>query len=74
MSAYPVIYWMVVLVVAGAVSAVLIWIGYLLGLRRAAQRVAALREEMEAARLNRWMMGGCYDTRGDDAGTQRGTR
>jgi hypothetical protein len=39
-----------------------------------AQRVAALREEMEAARLNRWMMGGCYDTRGDDAGTQRGTR
>lgn len=46
MSGYPVIYWVVVAIVAGAVSAVLIGVGYLLGLNLAARRVAALRDEL----------------------------
>lgn len=74
MTGYPVIYWMVVAIIAGVVSAVLVGLGYLLGLTRAAQRVATVRDEMEAARLNRWMMGGRYDTRGADAGAPRGAR
>lgn len=59
MSAYPVIYWVVVAIIAGAVSAVLIGIGYLLGLkvasRRAAWRVATVREEMARNRETRTM-------------------
>ena len=46
MSGYPVIYWVVVAIVAGAVSTVLIGVGYLLGLNLAARRVAALRDEL----------------------------
>lgn len=53
MSGYPWIYWVVVLIVAGAVSTVLIGIGYLLGLKIAARRVATVREEMARDR-NRW--------------------
>lgn len=56
MAGYPVIYWLVVLIVAGAVSVVLMGIGYLIGLDVAAQRVAAVREEMEAARESRRTM------------------
>lgn len=44
MGGYPVIYWVVVLIVAGAVSTVLMGIGYLLG------RAAALREAMAGLR------------------------
>lgn len=40
MSGYPVIYWVVVAIVAGAVSTVLLGIGYLLG--RKMERRAAL--------------------------------
>lgn len=46
MSGYPVIYWVVVAIVAGAVSAVLMGIGYLFGIQQAARRVAALRDEL----------------------------
>lgn len=42
MSGYPWIYWLVVLIVAGAVSTVLIGIGYLLGLKVANRRAAGL--------------------------------
>lgn len=56
MSGYPVIYWVVVAIVAGAV---LIGIGYLLGLkvagRRAAGRVATVREELARNRETRTM-------------------
>ncbi|MGL4296242.1 MAG: hypothetical protein ACRCTG_11040 [Aestuariivirga sp.] len=41
MAGYPWIYWLVVLIAAGAVSTVLIGIGYLLG-RAAEQRAAAV--------------------------------
>lgn len=44
MGGYPVIYWVVVLIVAGAVSTALMGIGYLLG------RQAALREAMAGLR------------------------
>lgn len=59
MSGYPVIYWLVVLIVAGAVSTVLMGIGYLLG-RRVAHResMAGLREIQESAdRLHRLVTG-----------------
>lgn len=55
MGGYPVIYWVVVLIVAGAVSTVLMGIGYLLG-RAAAFResIADLREiEQSMDRLRR---------------------
>lgn len=53
MSGYPVIYWVVVMLVAVAVSTVLIGIGYLLGLKFAARRVAAVREELARNRETR---------------------
>ena len=56
MSAYPVLYWVVVVIIAGAVSAVLIGIGYLLGLKLAARRVATVREEMARNRETRGMI------------------
>ncbi len=56
MSGYPVIYWLVVAIVVCAVSAVLIGIGYLLGLKLAARRVAMVREEMERERETRRTM------------------
>jgi len=52
MTAYPVIYWVVVLIVGGAVSAVLMGIGYLQG-RRAAIREAADELERLNATLDR---------------------
>lgn len=53
MNGYPWIYWVVVMIVAGAVSTVLIGIGYLLGLKIAARRVATVREEMAQSRICR---------------------
>lgn len=61
---YPVIYWVVVVIVAGAVSTVLIGIGYLLGLKIAARRVATVRAELEQAKANHWAVYGSYETRG----------
>jgi len=52
MGDYPVIYWLVVLIVEGAVSAVLIWIGYLYG-RRAAIREAAADMRLLNASIDR---------------------
>lgn len=54
MGGYPVIYWVVVLIVAGAVSTVLMGIGYLIGQKIAARRVADLREESVRAELERF--------------------
>lgn len=56
MSGYPWIYWAVVLIVAGVVSAVLIGMGYLLGLKVAARRVAVVREELARNRETRCTM------------------
>lgn len=59
MSGYPVIYWVVVLIVAGAVSTVLVGIGYLIG-RRVAHReaMAELQEIRQSAdRLQRLVTG-----------------
>lgn len=59
MSGYPWIYWLVVLIVVGAVSVVLMGIGYLMG-RRVAHResMAGLREIQESAdRLHRLVTG-----------------
>jgi hypothetical protein len=56
MSGYPVIYWVVVAIVAGAVSTVLIGIGYLLGLKCAARRVQTVREELARNRETRRTM------------------
>lgn len=59
MAGYPWIYWLVVLIVAGAVSVVLMGIGYLVG-RRVAHResIARLREIQESAdRLHRLVTG-----------------
>lgn len=53
MGGSPVIYWLVVVLVAGAVSTVLIGVGYLLGLDVAARRAAMVREEMAQARAER---------------------
>lgn len=58
MGGYPVIYWVVVAIVAGAVSVVLIGIGYLLGLKLAARRVATVREELARNRDTRGMIAG----------------
>lgn len=58
MSGYPVIYWLVVMIVAGAVSTVLMGIGYLQG-RRAAMREAA----RELKRLNASMSCARYERR-----------
>lgn len=63
MNGYPWIYWVVVLIVAGAVSAVLIGIGYLLGLKVAARRVETVREEMARVRDERWTAAGGLATR-----------
>lgn len=59
MAGYPWIYWLVVLIVVGAVVMVLIGIGYLIG-RRVAHReaMAGLREIQESAdRLHRLVTG-----------------
>lgn len=58
MGGYPVIYWVVVLIVAGAVSTVLMGIGYLQG-RRAAMREAA----QELKRLNASVVLAQYERR-----------
>lgn len=52
MAGYPWIYWLVVLIVAGAVSSVLMGIGYLVGLKVAARRVADLRTEFRRDRIS----------------------
>jgi hypothetical protein len=56
MAGYPWIYWVVVAIIAGAVSAVLIGIGYLMGLKLAARRVATVREELARNRETRTML------------------
>lgn len=56
MSGYPWIYWLVVVIVVGAVSTVLVGIGYLLGLKVAARRVATVREELARNRETRMML------------------
>ena len=56
MMGYPWIYWVALALVAGAVSTVLIGVGYLLGLRMAARRVLAVRDELERNREARRTM------------------
>lgn len=49
MSGYPVIYWVVVVIVAGAVSTFLMGVGYLQGRRAATREAAAQLQKLNAS-------------------------